>query len=48
MMKPLILRASLLCGVAAQAVTPEAVLEHYADVAHATYGDALQTATTLQ
>jgi len=48
MMKPLTLWASLLCGVAAQAATPEAVLEHYADVAHATYGDALQTATTLQ
>ncbi len=40
--------ACITFGVSAQATTPQAVLSHYADLAHAMYGDSLQTAQTLQ
>ena len=45
----LIAAASLLLPVSAVAApTPAAVMQHYADIAHATYSDALSTAKTLQ
>ncbi len=44
----LILLAALAVGLQVQAATPKAVLEHYADLAHAKYSDALETARTLR
>lgn len=48
MYKVMFLAAGLVLSPSAGAVSPDAVLAHYADMAHAKYSDALATATTLQ
>jgi len=48
MKKALVLVAGLAISLQVGAVTNEAVLEHYADLAYAKYGDSLTTAKTLQ
>lgn len=48
MYKPLILAAGLVLSLPADAVSTDAVLTHYADLAHAKYSDSLATAKTLQ
>lgn len=40
--------AGITLSMGAQAATPDAVVNHYADIAHAIYSDSLQTAKTLQ
>lgn len=44
----LALLAGCLLGSPGHAATPETVLDHYADLAHAMYSDALQTARALE
>ncbi len=48
MNKALVLVAGLATSLQVGAVTNEAVLKHYADLAYAKYGDSLATAKTLQ